>query len=208
LHDLEHIFQVEELDFSELGSFSVYEDYDYNPEEVWDDSDPGFNVFDTDHMPSPDEFEDMPIGKEDRDDFISAVKRKIYGPMEIDLPVQLLEDIEDIEMASYDIGSLEGVRFCKHAVEMDLSGNHINDITEIGECRFLKALYLSHNQISIIDALGNLAELKEVDLSYNLVDDLSPLSGLKNLAYVNIIGNPVPNEQIAHLKKRGVLVVN
>ena len=59
-------------------------------------------------------------------------------------------------MAEYEIHSLDGIRFCKYARIMDLSGNDISDISEISECRLLKELYLSHNQISIIDAIGNL----------------------------------------------------
>jgi hypothetical protein len=141
-------------------------------------------------------------------DFLAAVKRKIYGNMEIDLPVYLLEDLEEIEMAEYEIGSLDGIRFCKYAVVMDLSGNHINDLSEIGECRLLKELYLSHNQISIIDALINMADLRQLDLSYNQVDDLTPLLRLQKLEYVNLLGNPVPGEQIEQLKKRGILVIN
>jgi hypothetical protein len=207
LHDLEHIFQIEQLDFSDLPSSCMNEDIDYSPEEVWDDSDPGFDVFEADLMTSQDEFEEASGVIWDQNDFASAVKRKIYGHMDIDLPVYLLEDLEDIEMAEYEIDSLEGVRFCKYAVTMDLSGNNIDDITEIAECRFLRELYLSHNQISIIDALSNLEAMTQLDLSYNLVDDLSPLFTLEHLEYVNIIGNPVPEEQVDQLKKKGILVV-
>lgn len=208
LHDLEHIFLVEEMDFTNLPSSHIDEDIDYSPEEVWDDSDPGFDVFDADLVISPDDFEEPNGVIWDQNDFISAVKRKIYGSLEIDLPVHLLEDMEDIEMAEYDIDSLDGVRFCKYALTMDLSGNQLSDITEIAECRHLKELYLSHNQISIIDALSNLDALTQLDLSYNLVDDLSPLYTLEHLEYVNIIGNPVPMEQVDPLKKKGILVVN
>jgi Leucine-rich repeat (LRR) protein len=98
--------------------------------------------------------------------------------------------------------------FCKYAVVMDLSDNHINDLSEIGECRLLKELYLSHNQISIIDATINLADLTQLDLSFNEVDDLTPLFRLQKLEYVNLLGNPVPKEQIELLKKKGIIVVN
>lgn len=91
---------------------------------------------------------------------------------------------------------------------MDLSDNHINDLSEIGECRLLNELYLSHNQISIIDATINLADLTQLDLSFNEVDDLTPLFRLQKLEYVNLLGNPVPKEQIELLKKKGIIVVN
>ena len=208
LHGLEHIFLVEEMDFTNMRSAGIDEDIDYHPEEIWDETDPGFDIFDAEQMSMTDDPEDMPDGEQGQNDFISAVKRKIYGNLEIDLPVHLLEDLDEIDMAEYEIRSLDGIRFCKYVQLMDLSGNHIDDLSEISECRLLKELYLSHNQIRIIDALGNLGELTQLDLSYNDVDDLTPLSGLKHLEYVNIIGNPVSNEQIEMLKKKGIMVAN
>jgi internalin A len=186
---------------------AVPDDIDYSPEEVWDFSEPGFEYYDEEQMNRSDDVGEKPYA-EHHDDFISAVKRKIYGSLEVDLPVHLLEDLEEVEMAEYEITSLEGIRFCKYAVSMDLSGNNINDISEIGECRRLEELYLSHNHISIIDAISNLGNLIQLDLSYNQIDDLSPLAGLKNLEYVNLVGNPVSKEQIEKMKKRGILVVN
>ena len=208
LQDLKHIFLVEDMDFATLRSAYIDEDIDYHPDEVWDESDPGFSYFDEDSMNLSDDLPGNTAEIEMDDDFLSAVKRKIYGSLEIDLPVYLLEDLEEIEMAEYEIRSLDGIRFCKYAVVMDLSGNHINDVSEIGECRLLKELYLSHNQISIIDAFINLADLKQLDLSYNQVDDLTSLFRLQKLEYVNLLGNPVPKEQIELLKKKGIIIVN
>lgn len=208
LHALQHIFLVEEMDFSSMRSAFVDEDIDYCPEEIWDDSDPGFNYFDDEPVYGSYDPRDLTEEEPKFDDFLSAVKRKIYGNLEIDLPAYLLEDLDEIEMAEYEICSLDGIRFCKYAVTMDLSGNHINDLSEISDCRQLKELYLSHNEISIIDAIGYLGELTQLDLSYNQVDDLTPLSGLKHLEYLNLTGNPVPAEQVEALKRKGILVVH
>jgi len=208
LQDLKHIFLVEDIDFKTMRSANIDEDIDYHPDEVWDESDPGFSYINEDSMNLSDDLPGTTAEEQIENDFLSAVKRKIYGNMEIDLPVYLLEDLEEIEMADYEIGSLDGIRFCKYAILMDLSGNHINDLSEIGECRLLKELYLSHNQISIIDALINMADLRQLDLSYNQVDDLTPLLRLQKLEYVNLLGNPVPGEQIEHLKNKGILVIN
>ncbi len=208
LQDLEHIFLVEDMDFTTIRSANIDEDIDYHPDEVWDESDPGFTYFDEASMNLSDDLPGNTAEEQMDDDFLSAVKRKIYGNIEIDMPVYLLEDLEEIEMAEYEIRSLDGVRFCKYSIVMDLSGNHINDLSEIGECKLLKELYLAHNQICIIDAIINLPDLTQLDLSYNQVDDLTPLFRLKHLEYVNIIGNPVPKEQVELLKKKGIIVVN
>lgn len=207
LDSLKHIFHVEEMDFATMRLANIDEDIDYHPDEVWDDSAPGFNYFDEDSMNMSDDLPEPAVEEHSNDDFLSAVKRKIYGSMEIELPVYLMEDLEEIEMAEYEIHSLDGIRFCKYVRIMDLSGNDISDISEISECRLLKELYLSHNQISIIDAVGNLGDLTQLDLSFNQVDDLAALSGLKNLEYLNIIGNPVSSEQVSLLKKNGIIIV-
>ena len=208
LQGLKHIFLVEEMDFASMRSANIDEDIDYHPDEIWDESDPGFIYFDENSMNLSDDLPGNTTEEQKDDDFLSAFKRKIYGNIEIDLPVYLLEDLEEIEMSEYEIRSLDGIRFCKYAVVMDLSDNHINDLSEIGECRLLKELYLSHNQISIIDATINLADLTQLDLSFNEVDDLTPLFRLQKLEYVNLLGNPVPKEQIELLKKKGIIVVN
>ena len=207
LDSLKHIFHVEEMDFATMRSANIDEDIDYHPDEVWDDSDPGFNYFDEDSMNLSDDQPEPAVKEHSNDDFLSAVKRKIYGNMQIELPVYLMEDLEEIEMAEYEIRSLDGIRFCKYARIMDLSGNDISDIFEIRECRFLKELYLSHNQISIIDPIGSLGDLTQLDLSFNQVDDLTPLFRLKHLEYVNLIGNPVSSEQVSLLKKNGIIIV-
>ena len=208
LQNLQHIFLIEEMDFANLRAAYIDEDIDYHPDELWDESDPGFTYFNEDSINLSDDLPGNTTVEPMDNDFLSAVKRKIYGNIEVDMPVYLMEDLEEIEMAEYEIRSLDGIRFCKYALVMDLSGNHIHDLSEIRECKSLKELYLSHNQISIIDAIINLTELTQLDLSYNQVDDLTPLFRLQKLEYVNLLGNPVPEEHIEHLKKKGILVIN
>jgi hypothetical protein len=208
LESLKHIFIVGEMDFGAMRFADIDDDIDYHPQEIWDESESGFTYIDEAYIDQPDNLHENSTEETVYDDFLSAVKRKIYGNMDIDFPVYLLEDLEEIEMAEYEIRSLEGIRFCKFALMMDLSGNQINDLSEIGECKKLKELYLSNNQISIIDALGQLHELAQLDLSHNLVDDLGPLYRLEHLEYINLLGNPAPKKQIEELKKKGIIVVN
>jgi len=139
--------------------------------------------------------------------FLSALKRKIYGPLAIDFPVHLLEDLEEIEMAEYEIDDLGGIAFCRYVLNLDLSYNQIEDIGELNELRRLQELYLGNNQISGIDALSSLYDLRILDLSNNLIDDITPLFRLPILEFVNLVGNPVPVEQINELKSRGVAVI-
>ncbi len=161
----------------------------------FDEENPDDNYFYTDGQGVPD------------GSFLTALKRKIYGPSYIDFPVHLLEDLEEIEMAEYEIEDLEGIEFCVYAKVIDLSYNLIFDIARIAKCTFVQELYLAANQIHYIDALASMQDLRMLDLSGNRVQDLSPLFKLNSLEYVNLLGNPVLNQQVMQLKQNGVVVV-
>jgi len=139
--------------------------------------------------------------------FLSALKRKIYGPTYIDFPVHLLEDLEEIEMAEYEIEDLDGIEFCTYAKTVDLSYNSIFDITRLEQCIYIQELYLGSNQIHYIDSLCHLSDLRTIDLSNNKVQDITPLFRLKALEFANLLGNPVLLKDIAKLKEMGVVVV-
>ncbi len=139
--------------------------------------------------------------------FLSALKRKIYGPTYIDFPVHQLEDMEEIEMAEYEIEDLEGIEFCRYVRLLDLSLNAIVDISLLAQCSHIEELFLGSNQILYIDPLQHLSELRMLDLSGNKVADISPLLELQKLEFVNLIGNPVSDRQIQNLKSKGVVVI-
>jgi Leucine-rich repeat (LRR) protein len=139
--------------------------------------------------------------------FLTALKRKIYGPVHFDFPVHLLEDLEEIEMAEYEIEDLDGIEFCTYAKVIDLSYNQLFDVSKIASCSYTQELYLANNQLRYIDALAQLQDLRMLDLSGNKINDASPLFFLQALEFVNLMGNPIPLPQILELKKRGVTVV-
>jgi Leucine-rich repeat (LRR) protein len=139
--------------------------------------------------------------------FIEAVKRKIYGPMQVNFPVHQLEDMEEIEMAEYEIEDLTGIEYCTYVAILDLSYNQIVDISALENCKFIQELYLPGNQIYYIDSLCDLTDLRVADLSNNKIEDISPLFSLKALEFVNLMGNNLPPAQINQLKANGVVVV-
>ncbi len=196
IQDIEAITMSEEFD----------PDIDYTPQYEWDYDNSGYEYFyDYDEEPEHDLFSFY--DEETDNSFFSVVKRKLYGNMDIDMPPYYLEDLEEIEMAEYEIDYLDGIHYCKHVKNLDLSRNNITDITDIVNLISLEELYLSDNQIGFIDAIYNLRRLRIVDLSNNNIDDLSPLFKLENLEYVNIIGNNIPKDQIERLKQKEIIVI-
>ena len=209
LEQFSHIFIFQNKEkITTIENQSVDIGFEYEYEYVWDYEAEGyqyFNDMDEDDYGSDSMFFNEPIND---GTFYSAVKRKIYGNMEIDLPAYYLEDFEEIDMAEYEIESLDGIEHCTHVTKLDLSGNNLLDINELCQLKQLEELYVSGNQIHDIDALFYLKKLRFIDLSYNSIDDLSPILHLDSLQYLNIVGNRIPESQLQILTEKNVLIVS
>jgi hypothetical protein len=204
LQEYTHIFIAADLD--SIPSVATDDlDIDYSPEYGLDDDLNDFDYYDRTYHQSDDLQDDLDY--EFDNTFFGAVKRKYYGHLMVEMPSYYLEDLDEIEMANYDIADLYGVEFCRQVVFLNLSGNNITDISDTKSLSLLEELYLSDNEIGYIDAVSNLIKLRVIDISNNAVDDLSPLFELPDLEYVNVVGNPVPHMHKEFLKGRGVLVV-
>ncbi len=141
-------------------------------------------------------------------DFITMLTINEYGHNRFEIPRRELEGLTGmLDMSNQGIEDLNGIEFCINLTGLDLSDNELVDITDLGQLTSLEELYLSGNSIMSIDSIMLLDKLKKLDLSFNNLDDIGPLVGLSSLDFVNLIGNPVPAEQIAKLRKQGVLVI-
>lgn len=201
------IFQNKEK-ITTIEEQSVDIGFEYEYEYVWDYDAEGYQYFND--VEDDDYGSDSMFFNELVSDgsFYSAVKRKIYGSMQIDLPSYYLEDFEEIDMAEYDIENLDGIEHCKHVTKLDLSGNNISDITELCLLKKLEELYISGNQVFEIDSLSYLKRLRFVDLSHNSITDIGPVLNLDGLQYLNVVGNAISEEQLKILVDKGVLVVS
>ncbi|MBU0765980.1 MAG: leucine-rich repeat domain-containing protein [Bacteroidetes bacterium] len=169
-----------------------------------------YNEFDPD-APTENEMFD-PVYFTDDDyrpmDFLTAVKRKEYGALNIEFEYYNLSDIgSELELTQYGIEDLYGIHHCRHLITLDLSHNRISDLMELHSLKQLEELYLSDNHISDIGILKKLENLRIIDLSDNDIDDLSPLYELEKLEYVNVMANRFPLSQVGILEERGVVVV-
>jgi hypothetical protein len=207
LQQYSHIFIIRDIDNLKETESETDIDADFAPEYVWDETTTdGFEYYDDEILINDDLNNDFADYEYDNT-FFSAIKRKYYGTLEVDLPTFYLEDIEEIEMTNFDINDLAGAEYCKRVVFMNLSNNCITDISPISGFSYLEELYLSDNEIGYVDALSNLLKLRVLDLSNNAIDDLSPLFDLPDLEYVNVTSNPIPKDHISYLKRNNVLVV-
>lgn len=202
LNGLRHILFIQNIEELPVSAPN-YEDIDYSPEYIFDAELESQGLYsDTDLFES-----EEAAYYQDDNSFYTALKRKVYGRINIDMPTYYLEDLDEIDMAEYEIENLEGIEYCTHTAILDLSRNQLTDISELWNLYMLEELYLSDNQIGYIDSLSNLSKLRVIDLSNNMVDDLSPLLELENLEYVNVVGNKIPQAQIDELLAKDVIVV-
>ena len=205
LYALSHILTVQNLEPEQVAVSSIITDEDLAEEFGWDAQADGYSYF----MAGEEEGSDL---NEEGDyagpSFLSALKRRVYGNLNVDFPMYLLEDLEEIEMADHELEYLDGIAACRHARAVDLSNNNLTDISDLAYLRQVERLYLSNNHVSLIDALSNLLVLQVLDLSFNDVDDVSPLFELSHLSYLNVMGNRIPSWQLEKLQLKGVTLVH
>lgn len=182
--------------------------FEYEYEYVWDYDAEGYQYFDdeeNDDLGNASAYYNTPVSD---GSFYTAVKRKMYGSMNMEFPSYYLEDYDEIDMAEYDIENLDGIEHCVHVIKLDLSGNNLMEINELSQLKALEELYISGNNIYDIEALRFLKKLRFVDLSYNQISDVTPLLNLENLQYLNLTGNNITVEQLHPFKNKDVLIVS
>jgi curved DNA-binding protein CbpA len=205
LYTMSHILTIQHLEPEKVTVSNVITDEDLAEEFGWDDSMDGFSYFTGAEGAYEEDQDDME--EFHSHSFLMALKRRVYGNLNVDFPMYLLEDLEEIDMADYEIESLDGIEACRYARVVDLSNNNLTDITDIQDLHQVERLYLSNNHIGLIDPLSNLIVLQVLDISYNDVDDLSPLFDLSHLSYLNVMGNRIPSWQLEKLQLKGVTIV-
>jgi len=205
LYAMSHILTVQNLEPDHVTVSSVITDEDLAEEFGWDEGVDGYSYF------MAEEEADMDLQQEGDyagPSFLTALKRRVYGNLNVDFPMYLLEDLEEIEMADHELEYLDGIDACRQARAVDLSNNNLTDISDLGFLHQVERLYLANNHVGLIDSLSNLTVLQVLDISFNDVDDLSPLFELSHLSYLNAMGNRIPSWQLEKLHLKGVTVVH
>ncbi len=142
-------------------------------------------------------------------DFLTAVKRKEYGNLDIAFgEIELTHMEGELVLSGYNLEDVSGIEFCKQLTGINLSDNSIQDISSLSHLNLLETLDLSSNQICDVSALTSLSQLQEIDISFNRIESLSALHQLKHLHYLNVIGNPLSNEALAPFHEKGIFVIS
>ncbi len=203
-----HIFEaLDNLDMNVRDDVQTETDYIFIPEEEYVIEESDFDyIIEEDENFEHDFTEELAYSN--THDFITMLTLNEYGHNRFEIPHRDLENlIGMLDMSNQGIEDLNGIEYCVNLTGLDLSDNELVDITDLGSLVLLEELYLGGNSILAVDGLMLLDKLEKIDLSFNSLDDINPLIGLPKLKFVNLIGNPVPAEQIAKLREQGVVVV-
>lgn len=204
LLEMSHILRLSKIE--EISSnFIDHEEIDYSPVYDWDyDIDDNFTV----KNPNSDSYIYQSEAKDEGEgmNFYDALKMRIYGRLNIDLPYFYLEDMDELDLAEAGIDDLNGIEFCKHTTIFDLSANYIYNLLPFWHLQQIRQLNLSNNNISLLEGLENLNNLNSIDLSENKITDIGPIMQLRSLEFVNLTGNNIPRAQVDELRDLGVEV--
>ena len=138
-----------------------------------------------------------------RDDWVDRVHRIVRsalglkgGPQEyLPKPSDMLTlqalSAKDLQFVVLHLG---GIEYAGSLTKLELSRQHIADISALSELENLRELSLSHNRIKDISALAGLTNLKVLELEGNQIGNISALVSLRGLESMNLKDNPLNRE--------------
>ena len=93
--------------------------------------------------------------------------------------------------------------------ELNISGNHITDLTPIGQITTLTILNVGSNNISDIQPITSLKGLENLDVSHNKIENISVLKELTNLKTLNLASNKIKDtSSLANLSLYNINISN
>jgi internalin A len=90
-----------------------------------------------------------------------------------------------------DISELACLSGMNTLFALNLSGNNLSDISLIKDLKNIDCLLLNDNQIKDISCLSSLTNLRWIMLNNNRLEDISALNGLKQLDYIFLSNNQI-----------------
>lgn len=97
--------------------------------------------------------------------------------------------IEKLILNTQKLSSLSGVETFTNLKILSLSGNIIQEISNLDRCLLLEELCLEDNMISKIENLQRLRFLKKLDLGRNFISKIENLKALENLTQLSLEDN-------------------
>ncbi len=131
----------------------------------------------------------------------SAVREHLSMSYDSLLFLSQITSLDSLTADNRNIANIAGIYYLRRLINLDLSNNLIQDISQIGRKNALNqllmnkldTLILAHNQISNIDSLALHTGLHFLSLEDNDIDSVDALAGLGGLNTLNLGNNNIIN---------------
>ena len=113
----------------------------------------------------------------------AVINKKLGKNEKADITQSQLESLTYLSVWFEDVKSIEGLQYCINLVDLNLTGNDIEDISPLGSCRKLKELDLSRNEkLKDLSPISVCTQLTYLSLeNCKGISDISPLRSLTKL---------------------------
>ena len=106
----------------------------------------------------------------------------------------MLSQVKELSLATElenDIECVVGLRFLTELERIDISNNHLADVSWLTQFTKLKWINLSHNRITDFDPIVNNQHLEYLDASYNRVMGISQIKFMQSVTYLDLSHNQI-----------------
>ena len=144
-----------------------------------------------------DDTESVPAGKDDvivfSDPGLEQAVRDSLGIGDEEFTIADAGEVTSLDCSRsedgiwYGINDISDLSYFTKLKDLDLSDNHIYDLTPLEGLVCLERLNLADDYVEDLSPLRNLVQLKDLNLEYNTgVTDISPLAGLVNMEHLSL----------------------
>lgn len=132
------------------------------------------------------------------------IKFSTGKPMLTDDDVKALKYCNEVRYLDLGHNRLRRMEFLAYMPDLEvciIAVNSVVDISGVENCKKLEYCEFLSGIISDISPLAECTELKHLNIAYNHISDITPLYRLTKLERLWISRNPIPEEQIEHIRE-------
>lgn len=116
-------------------------------------------------------------------------------------PIKYCNELRYLDLGHNKITKTDFLAYMPDLEVVIVAVGPVEDISAVANCPKLEYCEFLSAKITDISALANCTELEHLNLALNKITDISPLYGLKKLKRLWISRNPIPQEQIDHIRE-------
>ena len=118
-----------------------------------------------------------------------------------------------MNLSNNDLSKIEGISFCHHLVELDLSINRIVRIEGLEELSQLEILRMNGNEVSVLEKLERLGKLRILEVMRNKICNIDHIAFITSIEELQLAENKLDDldrvgKAVLNLKRLRTLTLN